>query len=27
MPPSAQPGADRRPRISAGRQRSSPHAL
>ena len=26
MPPSAQPGADRRPRISAGRQRSSPHA-
>ena len=26
MPPSAQPGAGRRPRISAGRQRSSPHA-
>ena len=26
MPPSAQPGADRRPRISAGRQRSSPRA-
>ena len=26
MPPSAQPGADRRPRISAGGQRSSPRA-